>query len=140
MSAKIGDTVRVKYLGKLNDDTVFDSSNGEPLEFTLGDGMVIPGFEDAIIGMDVGQHKEVEVPPEMAYGPHMDELIATISKDQFPSTLEPEKGKQIRVANQIGQTFIMTIVDVHDGQVTLDANHPLAGKNLFFEIDLVEII
>ena len=139
MSAKIGDTVKVYYTGKLRDDTVFDSSDGEPLEFKIGDGMVIPGFEEAIVGMDVGQHKTISVESEQAYGPHLDGLIATISKDQFPETVEPEAGKQIRVANQLGQVFVMTIVEVGDSTVTLDANHPLAGKDLVFDIDLVSI-
>ncbi|NLG16789.1 MAG: peptidylprolyl isomerase [Fibrobacter sp.] len=139
MSAKIGDTVRVLYTGKLKDETVFDSSDGEPLEFVIGDGMVIPGFEEAVIGMDVGQHKTVEVSSKQAYGPHLDGLVATVGKDQFPEAVMPEKGKQIRVANQLGQTFIMTIIDVRDSSVTLDANHPLAGKDLVFDIDLVQI-
>ncbi|NLP03384.1 MAG: peptidylprolyl isomerase [Fibrobacter sp.] len=139
MSAKIGDTVRVLYTGKLKDKTVFDSSDGEPLEFVIGDGMVIPGFEEAVIGMEVGQHKTIEVSSNKAYGPHLDGLVATVSRSQFPDSVVPEKGKQIRVANQLGQTFVMTIIDVTDGSVTLDANHPLAGKDLVFEIDLVQI-
>lgn len=139
MTAKQGDTVQVFYTGKLKNQTIFDSSNGEPLEFTLGEGMVIPGFENAIIGMDIGQHKTIEVPCSEAYGPRQDELIATVNREQFPSTLKPEKGKQVRVSNQLGQTFVMTIVDVKDGSVTLDANHPLAGEDLVFDIELVSI-
>jgi len=140
MSAKKGDTVRVLYTGKLKDETIFDSSDGIPMEFTIGEGMVIPGFEKAVIGMSIGQHKTVEVPSELAYGPHMDELVATVNRDQFPAALEPQKGKQVRVANQLGQTFVMTIIEVNNGTVTLDANHPLAGKDLVFDIDLIEIV
>ncbi|NLE02937.1 MAG: peptidylprolyl isomerase [Fibrobacter sp.] len=140
MSAKKGDTVRVLYTGRLKDETVFDSSDGIPMEFTIGEGMVIPGFENAVIGMNIGQHKTIEVPSELAYGPHMDELVATVNREQFPPALEPQKGKQVRVANQLGQTFIMTIIEVADGTVTLDANHPLAGKDLIFDIDLIEIV
>ncbi|NLW32973.1 MAG: peptidylprolyl isomerase [Fibrobacter sp.] len=139
MSAKQGDTVQVLYTGKLKDKTVFDSSNGEPLEFTLGEGMVIPGFENAIVGMDIGQHKTIEIPCSEAYGPRQDDLIATVNREQFPPTVVPEKGKQVRVSNQLGQTFIMTIVEVNDGFVTLDANHPLAGKDLVFDIELLSI-
>lgn len=140
MSAKKGDTVRVLYIGKLKDETIFDSSGQMPIEFTIGEGMVIPGFEDAVVGMDIGQHKKIEVSSEQAYGPHLDELVATINKDQFPPALDPEIGKQVKVANEMGQTFIMTIIDVKDGTVTLDANHPLAGKDLVFDIDLLEIL
>lgn len=140
MTAKKGDTVRVMYIGKLKDNTIFDSSGQIPIEFTIGEGMVIPGFENAVIGMDIGQHKNVEVSSEQAYGPHLDELVATINRDQFPAALDPELGKQVKVANEIGQTFIMTIIEISDGTVTLDANHPLAGKDLVFDIDLVEII
>ncbi len=140
MTAKKGDTVRVLYVGKLKDETIFDSSGQIPIEFTIGEGMVIPGFEEAIIGMDIGQHKKIEVSSEQAYGPHLDELVATISRDQFPTALDPEVGKQVKVANEMGQTFIMTIIDIRDGTVTLDANHPLAGKDLIFDIDLVEIL
>jgi peptidylprolyl isomerase len=140
MAAQKGDTVRVLYVGKLQDQSIFDSSDGIPMEFTIGEGMVIPGFENAIIGMNIGQHKTIEIPSELAYGPYLDELVATVNRDQFPSTLTPEKGKQVKVANQLGQTFIMTITDVKEYSITLDANHPLAGKDLVFDIDLVEIV
>ncbi|HEX2958000.1 MAG TPA: peptidylprolyl isomerase [Chitinispirillaceae bacterium] len=140
MAAKQGDTVSVLFTGKLNDNTVFDSSNGEPFKFQLGSGMVIPGFEDAVIGMNIGQEKTVIVPSELAYGPHIDDLVTTVNRDLFPPEIAPEKGKQVRVANQAGQTFIVTITEINDGHVTLDANHPLAGKDLTFNITLLEII
>lgn len=140
MTAKKGDTVRVFYIGRLKDETIFDSSGQIPIEFTIGEGMVIPGFENAIIGMDIGQHKQVKLSSDQAYGPHLEELVAVIKRDQFPTALDPQIGKQVKVANEIGQTFIMTIIDIKDGTVTLDANHPLAGKDLVFDIDLVEIL
>lgn len=141
MSAKIGDTVRVNYIGKLKDQTVFDTSlETEPLEFTIGDGMVIPGFEEAIVGMDIGQHKTIEIPSDSAYGPHQDYLVAKVNKQQFPPAVDPEVGKQIRVENEVGDSFIMTIIEVNEGTVTLDANHPLAGQDLVFEIDLLDIM
>ncbi len=140
MAAKQGDTVSVLFTGTLNDSTVFDSSNGEPFKFKLGSGMVIPGFEDAIIGMNIGQEKTITVPSELAYGPHIEDLVTTVNRNLFPPEIVPEKGKQVRVANQAGQTFIVTITDINDGHVTLDANHPLAGKDLTFNITLLEII
>jgi peptidylprolyl isomerase len=140
MAAKQGDTVSVLFIGTLNDSTVFDSSNGEPFKFKLGSGMVIPGFEDAVIGMNIGQEKKITVPSELAYGPHIDDLVTTVNRDLFPPEIVPEEGKQVRVANQAGQTFIVTITEISDGHVTLDANHPLAGKDLTFNITLLEII
>jgi FKBP-type peptidyl-prolyl cis-trans isomerase 2 len=140
MAAKQGDTVSVLFIGRLNDSTVFDSSNGEPFKFKLGSGMVIPGFEDAVIGMNIGQEKTITIPSELAYGPHIDDLVTTVNRDLFPPEIVPEKGKQVRVANQAGQTFIVTITEISDGHVTLDANHPLAGKDLTFNITLLEII
>jgi peptidylprolyl isomerase len=140
MAAKQGDTVSVLFTGTLNDNTVFDSSNDEPFKFTLGTGTVIPGFEDAIIGMKVGQEKKITIPSELAYGPHLDDLVTTVKRDLFPPEIIPEEGKQVRVANQAGQTFIVTITEIADGHVTLDANHPLAGKDLTFNITLLDII
>jgi peptidylprolyl isomerase len=138
MSAKIGDTVRVNYTGKLKDNTIFDSSlQNEPLEFTIGEGMVIPGFEEAIIGMAVGQSKTIEISSEQAYGPHQDDLVMKVSRSEMPPEILPEIGSQIRVVDQMGEDFIMTIIDFDDGFVTLDANHPLAGKDLIFDIELI---
>jgi FKBP-type peptidyl-prolyl cis-trans isomerase 2 len=140
MAAKQGDTVSVLFTGTLPDHTIFDSSNGEPFKFTLGSGTVIPGFEDAIVGMNVGQEKTITIPSELAYGPHIDDLVTTVKRDLFPPEIIPEKGKQVRVANQAGQTFIVTITDIKDGHVTLDANHPLAGQDLTFNITLLDIL
>ncbi len=139
--AKNGDTVKVHYTGRLTDGTEFDSStSSEPLEFTLGEGQVIPGFEEAVVDMTPGDKKTVTIPVDEAYGPHRDELITQVSRDQFPEGIDPEVGQQYEmVSNTDGQVFIMTVTDIADGQVTLDANHPLAGEDLTFDIELVEI-
>jgi peptidylprolyl isomerase len=138
--AKNGDTVQVNYTGKLADGTVFDSSIGrEPLEFTLGAGQVIPGFEKAVFGMKVGEKKTVTIPVDEAYGPHRDDLVAEVPREKLPSDLTPEVGQQLGVKRSDGGTSIVTITSVSDNTVTIDANHPLAGKDLTFEIELVKI-
>jgi FKBP-type peptidyl-prolyl cis-trans isomerase 2 len=138
--AKNGDTVRVHYTGKLEDGTVFDSSqDSEPLEFTIGEGEVIPGFENAVVGMEPGQKKTVTIPAEEAYGFRHDELMATVDRDQFPEEVTPEVGQQYEMQRDDGETFIMTVTDITDNEVTLDANHPLAGEDLTFELELMEI-
>ena len=136
-----GDTVQVNYTGKLADGTVFDSSIGrEPLEFTLGAGQVIPGFEEAVFGMKVGEKKTVTIPVDEAYGPYRDELVAEVSREKLPADLTPEVGQQLAVKRSDGATGIVTIISVSDNTVTIDANHPLAGKDLTFEIELVKIL
>lgn len=138
--AKSGDTVRVHYTGTLGDGSEFDSSRGrEPLEFTVGSGQVIPGFDQAVTGMRPGDEKEVTIPSAEAYGEHRPEMMATVPREQFPAELEPAVGQQLQVS-QDGQTFVVTVVDVGDGEVTLDANHPLAGEDLTFRLELVEIV
>jgi FKBP-type peptidyl-prolyl cis-trans isomerase 2 len=135
-----GDTVQVNYTGKLADGTVFDSSVGrEPLEFTLGADQMIPGFEKAVFGMKVGEKKTVTIPVDEAYGPYRDDLVAEISRERLPSDLTPEVGQQLAVKRSDGATGIVTIISVSDNTVTIDANHPLAGKELTFEIELVKI-
>jgi peptidylprolyl isomerase len=136
-----GDTVQVNYTGKLADGTVFDSSIGrEPLEFTLGAGQVIPGFEKAVFDMKVGEKKTVTIPVEEAYGPVRDELVAEISRERLPSDLTPEVGQQLVMTQPEGGQVIVTITGVSDNTVTINANHPLAGKDLTFEIELVKIL
>jgi peptidylprolyl isomerase len=136
---KLGDRVRVHYRGTLKDGTEFDSSfGGDPLEFTLGEGAVIEGFENAIVGMTEGETKTVSIPPDEGYGPHVDELIAVIARSMLPAGLEPEVGMQLEAKGQDGTVVVVTITDVGDDTVTLDANHELAGKELTFEIQLVE--
>lgn len=134
-----GDTVQVHYTGKLDDGSVFDSSRGrEPLEFTVGSGQVISGFDDAVTGMEQGDEKTVKIPSDEAYGGRRDELIFTIERTQLPDSIDPEVGQQLQMS-QNGQVAIVTITDVSEEGVTLDANHPLAGKDLTFELELVGV-
>jgi peptidylprolyl isomerase len=138
--AQQNDTVRVHYTGKLEDGTVFDTSRErEPLEFTLGQGAIIPGFEEAVVGMEPGQTKTEVLTPEKAYGPFRDELVITIEREQFPEDATIEVGQRFEASGPQGP-MILSVVDVEGDQVTADANHPLAGKALVFEIDLVEIV
>ena len=139
--AKQGDTVKVHYTGKLEDGTVFDTSaDREPIEFTLGDGQIIPGFENAVLGMEVGEKKTATVPSDEAYGPHREDMMLRVSRDQFPPDLKPEVGQQLQMTQSNGQTLIVQVVEVDEQSVLLDANHPLAGKDLVFDIELVEIV
>lgn len=139
--AKQGDTVKVHYTGKLEDGTIFDtSSNRDPLEFTIGNGEIIPGFEEAVIGMSPGETKTVKVPANKAYGPHHKEMVVTVSRAQFPENLSPQVGQMLEVRQSDGAVIVVTVADVTDESVTLDANHPLAGKELIFDIELVEIL
>ncbi len=138
---KLGDRVRVHYRGTLKDGTEFDSSfDGEPLEFTLGEGMVIPGFENAIVGMTEGETKTVSIPPDEGYGQYSDELIAVIQRSILPDDLEPQVGMQLEAEAEDGTVTVVAITEVTDDTVTLDANHELAGQELIFEIQLVETI
>lgn len=137
---KDGDTVKVDYTGKLDDGTVFDTTDGrEPLEFTVGVQQVIPGFEQAVVGMSPGESTTVNISPEEGYGPRREELILTVDRDQVSKDVEPEVGKLLQVQRSDGQVFPVTITEVTEQTVTLDANHPLAGKKLTFDIQLVEI-
>uniref|UniRef100_Q3AU03 Peptidyl-prolyl cis-trans isomerase n=1 Tax=Chlorobium chlorochromatii (strain CaD3) TaxID=340177 RepID=Q3AU03_CHLCH len=140
-TVKQGDTVKVHYAGKLDDGTLFDTSAGrEPLQFTVGGGQVIPGFDNAMIEMAIGDKKEVVIAVEEAYGPHSDELVTAVPRERFPADLELEIGQQLQVGLENGQQAIVMVVDITDEAVTLDANHPLAGQELTFEIELVEIV
>jgi FKBP-type peptidyl-prolyl cis-trans isomerase 2 len=137
--ARTGDTVRIHYTGKLGDGEVFDSSRDrEPLEFTLGGGQVIAGFDAAVTGMQPGDEKTVTIPAEEAYGPRRDEMVGEVPRAQFPPNIEPQVGQQLQM-QQNGQSFVVTVAGVSDDVVRLDANHPLAGKDLTFELELVEI-
>jgi peptidylprolyl isomerase len=138
--AKDGDTVKVHYTGTLEDGTIFDTSRErEPLEFTLGGGKLIPGFEEAVRGMQIGQTKTVTIPPDEAYGSHRDELILVIQRDQLPDDLDPAVGQQLQMQGADGQTAVVVVTEVSEATITVDANHPLVGKDLTFEIELVEI-
>lgn len=137
---KSGDKVSVHYHGKLTDGTTFDSSEGrEPLSFTVGEGMVIPGFDNALIDMEVGEKKTVNIPSDQAYGPANPENIIDFPKANIPADMEIEKGMQLQLFGQDGQVINVTVIEVKEDAVTLDANMPLAGKDLIFDIELVEI-
>lgn len=139
--AKSGDTVRVHYTGTFDDGTVFDTSvEREPLQFTVGAGMVIAGFDNAVTGMEPGQKKTVNIPAEQAYGPRSEELVAEIGRDRLPADLEIEIGQQLQVGLADGDQAVVMIVDVSETTVTLDANHPMAGMDLNFELELIEIV
>ncbi len=137
---KKGDTIKVHYHGKLVDGTTFDSSEGrEPLEFEVGSGMVIPGFDDGVTGMAVGDKKTVQIPADEAYGPKQEDMIMEFPKEKFPAEMVPEVGMQLNMNNGQGQSFPVVIVEVLDEVVVLDANHPLAGQDLIFDLELIEI-
>ena len=139
--AKSGDTVQIHYTGKLDDGTVFDTSRSRhPLQFTLGKGQVIAGFEQAIVGMNTGESKTTKIPVEMAYGPRRDDMIITINRDQLPAGLDPQIGQRLEMTQTDDQNILVTVTDASDSTLTLDANHPLAGKPLTFDIELISIV
>ena len=132
--------MQVDYTGKLADGTVFDSSvERGPLEFTLGAGQVIPGFEKAVLGMKVGEQKTVTIPADEAYGPYRDEQVVELPREKLPSDMTPEVGQQLVMRQPDGSEIVVVITELSDETVTIDANHPLAGKDLTFEIELVKI-
>ena len=138
--AKEGDTVKVHYAGKLDDGTVFDTSaNRDPLEFTIGKGQLIPGFEQAVVGMNPGESKTVKLPSDKAYGPRREEMVVVMERKEFPAQIKPTVGQQMQVRQADGQTFVVMVTDMSESTVTLDANHPLAGQNLTFAIELLEV-
>jgi peptidylprolyl isomerase len=139
--AKQGDKVRVHYTGKLEDGSIFDSSvERDPLEFTIGSGNLIPGFEEGVLDMDTGDKKSITIPAEQAYGPYRDEMVVEVDRKQFPADIEPEVGQQLKLSQMDGSTCIVMVKKITESSITLDANHPLAGKTLNFEIELIEII
>ncbi|MGA1871104.1 MAG: FKBP-type peptidyl-prolyl cis-trans isomerase [bacterium] len=137
---KNGDTVKIHYTGKLEDGTVFDSSvDREPLEFKIGDNQVIKGIEKAIVGMNQDESKTVTISSDEAYGPYRQDMILQIPKDKFPQDIHPELGKQLQIQDRDGHVVEVTITQVSEKNITLDGNHPLAGKNLVFDIQLVGV-
>ncbi|MCS7081414.1 MAG: peptidylprolyl isomerase [Bacteroidetes bacterium] len=137
--AQLGDRVRVHYTGTLQDGSIFDSSlGGPPLEFLLGAQEVIPGFERAVLGMAVGERKRVTIPAEEGYGPYDEDLIYHVPRSQVPPDLQVYPGQQLQLQAQT-QSFLVTVLEVTDQYVVLDANHPLAGQELTFEIELLAI-
>ena len=137
---KEGDTVKVHYTGTLKNGEIFDSSiEKDPLEFTLGQGQLIPGFEKAVAGLEIGESTTVNIPSDEAYGEQREDLVISVPKDQLPADIAPEIGMQLQVNQQNGQPVPVRIVDISDENLTLDANHPLAGEDLTFEIKLVDV-
>ena len=140
--AEMGQTVRVHYTGKLTDGNEFDSSHprGEPLEFTLGLKQVIEGFEKAVLGMSVGDSKTVDIPAGQAYGERRDEMVADFPRSEIPDSIELQKGITLTSSSPDGKTMHFRVKSFNEDVVTLDANHPLAGVDLVFDIELVEIL
>ncbi len=138
---KMGDKVKVHYHGKLTTGETFDSSEGrEPLEFEVGSGMVIKGFDDGVTGMTVGEKKTISIPVDEAYGPKNPEMLIEMPKERFPKDMEIEEGMPLMMSDESGQNFQVTIMEIKDDLVILDANHPLAGQDLIFDLELVEIL
>lgn len=138
---KKGDRVRVHYTGRLEDESEFDSSSGDdPLEFTVGEGKVISGFESAVVGMSPGDEVETRIEAADAYGKRNDDLILTIKRSDLPANLDPSVGQQLNMQASSGEPFVVTVTDRDEESLTLDANHPLAGEDLTFEIELIEIL
>lgn len=138
--AKQGDTVNVHYTGRLEDGTIFDTSVGsEPLCFTIGKSEVISDFERSVVGMSPGESKTIRIPAEKAYGPHRAEMMLAVERSKLPAGFEPEIGQQLQIRQDDGYLFFVTVAEVSASSVTLDANHPLAGKNLTFDMQLVGI-
>ncbi len=139
--AKKGDTVRVHYTGKLEDGTVFDTSlNRHPLQFTIGNGQVIAGFEQAVAGMNTGESKTAVIPVELGYGQRRDDMIVTINRDQLPPDFNACIGQRLEVTQTDNSVFLGTITGVTESNITLDVNHPLTGKALTFDLELIGIV
>lgn len=138
--AQRGNTVKVHYTGKLDDGKVFDTSaNRDPIEFTIGEGRVIPGFENGVLGMSPGESRTITIPSDEAYGPHRDDMVVEVERKHLPPDLEADVGDQLQMRQADGQPVLVTVADVGDKRITLDANHPLAGKDLTFDVELVEV-
>lgn len=138
---KNGDVVRIHYTGRLTDGTEFDSSTGrEPLEFEFGSGQIIPGIEHNVTNMEVGEKQTVTVPADEAYGPRDDTRVQAIPRTAIPENVEVDVGTRLQANTPEGQPVNLTVVDLDDSSVTVDANHPLAGRDLVFDIELVEVI
>ena len=139
--AENGDTVKVHYKGKFDDGTIFESTfNDDPVQFVIGQDERIAGFEKALVGMSPGDRKTTRVPADKAHGPHNKELLVVVNRNEFPTDLKLEAGQWIEVSQPDGANLICTVTDVCESSVTLDANHPLAGKDLTFDIQLIEIL
>ncbi len=137
----MNDKVKVHYSGTLSDGTIFDSSlEREPFEFTIGRGMVVPGFENGIVGMNEGETKTVSISADDAYGPYKDDLVGVIDKSRIPEDIDLDVGMVLQMSSPEGGITNVTVADISDAGVTIDLNHPLAGKDLIFEIKLLEVL
>jgi peptidylprolyl isomerase len=139
-TVKKGDTVKVHYTGRFDNGEVFDSSQGrEPLQFKVGTQEIIKGLEEAVLGMQPGEKKNVTVNPEEGYGSHNKNLLMEMPKEKIPDDISPEKGMPLQLVNKKGEAIPVVVTEIHDKSIKLDANHPLAGKVLYFDLELVEI-
>jgi peptidylprolyl isomerase len=138
---KQGDTVQVHYTGKLENGTVFDSSfERGPIQFTIGRGQVIAGFEQAVLGMNPGETKTVKIPIDLAYGPRREDMVVTMNRSQLPPGLDPQEGQRLEITQTDDRVLLVTVTDKNETTLTIDANHPLAGKALIFDFELVKIV
>jgi len=142
IQARLGDTVRVHYRAKLHDGSVFDETfDRGPLRFTIGEGQLIPGFEEAVVGMKPGDSKTTELPAEMAFGPYQEDMVVVVPKSRFANLEEePEVGERLPIPQPDGPPIEVTVTEITESTVTVDANHPLAGENLSFDLELIEIV
>jgi peptidylprolyl isomerase len=139
--AKQGDTVKVHYSVRLGDGTIIGSTTDhEPLQFTIGEGQILPGFEQAVVVMNPGELKTIEVIADQAFGPHLDEMVVVIDRSRLPADFEPKAGEQVQFRQGDGQIATVLVTDVSESSITLDANHPLAGKDLTFDIRFIEVV
>jgi peptidylprolyl isomerase len=138
---KVGDRVRVHYTGTLESGEEFDSSrNREPLEFVIGEGSVIPGFEEGVVDMAIGESKNISILPENGYGQRNHELVAEVMKSEIPGYIKPSPGMRLQIKTPDGGVMDVMVTEVGEDTVTLDGNHPLAGQNLLFDVELIEIL
>ena len=139
--AKEDDTVRVHYTVKLDKDTIVGSTKDqEPLQFTLGKGQVLPGFEQAVVGMNSGESKTVLVTADQAFGPYLDEMVVVVDRGRLPEGLNPKEGDRIQLQSRSGETVTVAVMGVSESTITIDGNHPLAGKDLIFDIEFIEVV
>ena len=138
--AKKGDTVQIHYTGRLKDGSVFDTSSGrEPLQFVVGSGQVIPGFDEAVTGMSVGEKKTADIPCDKAYGERNPSMVMVVDRKHVPADINPEVGQRLEMGSPTGEILAVSVIDVNNENITLDANPPLAGEDLTFDIELVAI-
>ncbi len=139
--ARVGSKVKVHYTGRLDDGTVFGSSEeGEPLVFTIGAGEMIEGLEESVLGMNPGDKKTVSIEPDKAFGAYREDMVMVVPHEQFPQDIEPQVGQVFQLSSQAGPPLLATVTKVEEEGITMDANHPLAGKTLTFDVELVEIM